>query len=65
MRILIVEDDVELRESLQHQLKNQGFAIDVADNGVDAEFMGDEEPRYAQATLRYERACLNNHLHPL
>ncbi len=44
MRLLLVEDDVELRQSLQQQLTKEGFAIDVADNGVDAEFMGDEEP---------------------
>ena len=44
MRLLLVEDDVELSQSLQQQLSKEGFAVDVADNGVDAEFMGDEEP---------------------
>ncbi len=44
MRLLLVEDDAELSKSLHQQLKKEGFAIDVADNGVDAEFMGDEEP---------------------
>ena len=44
MRLLLVEDDAELSQSLHKQLSREGFAIDVADNGVDAEFMGDEEP---------------------
>ena len=44
MRLLLVEDDAELSQSLQRQLKKEGFAVDVADNGIDAEFMGDEEP---------------------
>lgn len=44
MRLLLVEDDAELSQSLHQQLKKQGFAVDVADNGIDAEFMGDEEP---------------------
>lgn len=44
MRLLLVEDDVELSQNLQQQLKKEGFAVDVADNGVDAEFMGNEEP---------------------
>jgi DNA-binding response OmpR family regulator len=44
MRLLLVEDDQALSQTLSHQLKKQGFAVDVADNGVDAEFMGDEVP---------------------
>jgi len=44
MRLLLVEDDAELSQSLQQQLKKKGFAVDVTDNGIDAEFMGDEEP---------------------
>lgn len=44
MRLLLVEDDTELSQSLYKQLTKEGFAIDVADNGIDAEFMGDEEP---------------------
>jgi len=44
MRLLLVEDDAELGQSLYQQLKKEGFAVDVADNGIDAEFMGDEEP---------------------
>ncbi len=44
MRLLLVEDDAQLRKNLFQQLKKEGFAVDVADNGVDAEFMGQEEP---------------------
>lgn len=44
MRLLLVEDDAELSQSLSQSLKKEGFAVDIADNGVDAEFMGDEEP---------------------
>ena len=44
MRLLLVEDDAELSQSLYQQLKKEGFAVDAADNGIDAEFMGDEEP---------------------
>ncbi len=44
MRILVVEDDASLAQRLKEDLKRAGFAVDVVDNGVDAEFMGDEEP---------------------
>ncbi len=44
MRLLLVEDDAELVERLSENLVRQGFAVDHADNGIDAEFMGDMEP---------------------
>ncbi len=44
MRLLLVEDDAELAGRLSAALAHQGFAVDHADNGVDAEFMGDMEP---------------------
>ncbi len=44
MRLLLVEDDRLLAESLRADLEHRGFAVDLADNGVDAEFMGDVEP---------------------
>jgi len=44
VRILMVEDDEALSSSLKKELKNSGFAVDVVANGIDAEFMGDEEP---------------------
>lgn len=44
MRILVVEDDEQLSANLKKDLKQSGFVADVADNGIDGEFMGDEEP---------------------
>lgn len=44
MRILLVEDDINLSAPLKQQLVKAGFAVDVADNGIDAEFMGSENP---------------------
>ncbi|WP_198262891.1 response regulator transcription factor [sulfur-oxidizing endosymbiont of Gigantopelta aegis] len=43
MRLLLVEDDIELTDTLHKALISKGFAVDVVHNGVDAEFMGDEE----------------------
>ncbi len=43
MRLLLVEDDVDLGQQLKQDLARSGFAVDLVDNGVDAEFMGDEE----------------------
>lgn len=44
MRLLLVEDDKLLTASLKKALEQQGFAVDLADNGVDGEFMGEHEP---------------------
>ena len=44
MRVLLVEDDETLSQSLARDLGKAGYAVDTADNGIDAEFMGDEEP---------------------
>ena len=43
MRVLVVEDDPELSQQIKKDLSKSGYAVDVADNGVDGEFMGDEE----------------------
>jgi len=40
MKILIVEDDDELREYLQVALRAEGFEVDVADNGLDGLNLG-------------------------
>ncbi|HEC18162.1 MAG TPA: response regulator transcription factor [Gammaproteobacteria bacterium] len=42
MRLLLVEDDVVLAEGLKADLSRAGFAVDVAHDGVDGEFMGNE-----------------------
>jgi two-component system, OmpR family, response regulator len=44
MRLLLVEDDAELVAHLKPALLQAGFAVDLADNGVDGEYLGDEEP---------------------
>ena len=35
MRVLMIEDDRDLAESLSWGLKAEGYVVDVADNGVD------------------------------
>ena len=44
MRLLIVEDDADLGSSLKRELERQGFAVDWQANGVDGQFMGEQEP---------------------
>ena len=43
MRILLVEDDPQLRSLLNAGLTAAGYAVDEADNGRDAHFLGDTE----------------------
>jgi two-component system OmpR family response regulator len=42
MRLLLVEDDNDLVISLRRDLERAGYAVDTADNGVDAEYLGKE-----------------------
>lgn len=42
MRLLLVEDDSLLSDSLKQDLERQGYAVDLAENGRDALFMGTE-----------------------
>jgi len=42
VRLLLVEDDTALVKTLKPALQRAGFAVDVADNGIDAEFLGNE-----------------------
>jgi DNA-binding response OmpR family regulator len=44
MRILLVEDDNRLSSRLRDDLSRRGYAVDLADNGVDAQHRGSEEP---------------------
>jgi len=44
MRLLIVEDDPVLGAALKKHLERQGFAVDLADNGLDGEVLGRNEP---------------------
>ena len=42
MRLLLAEDDQVLLASLKKDLQSAGYAVDIADNGVDAEYLGNE-----------------------
>ncbi|MEJ2392665.1 MAG: response regulator, partial [Gammaproteobacteria bacterium] len=42
MRLLLVEDDTVLVQSLRKSLQQAGYAVDLAENGIDAEYLGDE-----------------------
>ena len=44
MRILLVEDDIRLVESLGGQLRGEGFAVDVSTDGVEGLYVGEEFP---------------------
>ncbi len=44
MRVLIVEDDVDLNRQLRSSLADAGYAVDGAEDGEEAHFMGDTEP---------------------
>ena len=39
MRLLLAEDDHDLVAILKKDLEIAGYAVDVADNGVDAEYL--------------------------
>ena len=43
MRILLVEDEPLLRAQLRAGLQEAGYAVDEADNGRDAQFLGETE----------------------
>jgi len=43
MKLLLVEDDATLVERLRPLLQKAGYAIEVADNGIDGEFLGEQE----------------------
>ncbi len=42
MRLLLAEDDDDLVAILKKDLQTAGYAVDVANNGVDAEYLGNE-----------------------
>ena len=43
MRILVVEDDPDLRRQLSDALSQSGYAVDLAADGEDGHFLGDTE----------------------
>ncbi len=44
MRVLLVEDDAALSANLLRALSTAGYAVDLAEEGVHAEFLGRTEP---------------------
>jgi two-component system OmpR family response regulator len=44
MRILVVEDDINLNRQLADALKEAGYVVDVAFDGEEGHFLGDTEP---------------------
>ena len=44
MRLLIVEDEPALRDTLAQQFRAAGFAVDLAADGIEGEFSGKEYP---------------------
>ena len=44
MRILVVEDDINLNRQLKEALTEGGYAVDVAFDGEEGHFLGDTEP---------------------
>ena len=43
MRLLLVEDDSRLAEGIASDLRQAGFAVDTASDGIDAEYLGREQ----------------------
>jgi len=39
MKLLVVEDEIDLLENIADGLRHSGYAVDTADNGIDAEEM--------------------------
>jgi DNA-binding response OmpR family regulator len=44
MRLLLAEDDAALSAQLKAELQRAGFAVDIVCDGVDAQYMGEQEP---------------------
>jgi two-component system response regulator PhoP len=44
VRILLIEDDQRLRDSLTSQLREAGFAVDASADGIEGLYLGEEFP---------------------
>lgn len=44
MRVLVVEDDVNLNRQIKDALSDSGYVVDVAFDGEEGHFLGDTEP---------------------
>ncbi|MCC7485824.1 MAG: response regulator transcription factor [Burkholderiales bacterium] len=51
MRVLVVEDEPTLAAQLAEGLGAEGYAVDLARDGVDAHFQGDDESRPHDAVI--------------
>src|SRR5918999_6135362 len=60
MRVLVVEDEARLAAGLRNGLEAEGFAVDVALDGVDGLWMGREVP-YAAIVLDVMLPGLSGH----
>ncbi len=43
LKLLLIEDDVELVGRLTKVLQNAGYALEHADNGIDGQFLGEDD----------------------
>jgi len=43
LKLLLVEDDLDLVKNLKPVLKKAGYAVEQVDNGIDGQFLGEEE----------------------
>ena len=44
MRILVVEDDPNLKNQIKQSLEDNGYSVDSAMDGEEGHFLGDTEP---------------------
>ncbi|MEO8598777.1 MAG: response regulator, partial [bacterium] len=44
MRVLIVEDNIEIARQIKTVLLEQGYAVDLAPDGREGKFLGETEP---------------------
>ena len=43
MHLLLIEDDAALSQGIKTDLEQAGFVVDAVDNGIDGEFLGNED----------------------
>jgi DNA-binding response OmpR family regulator len=43
LRVLLIEDDTDLVNSLKPRLHREGYVVEIANNGIDGQFLGEEE----------------------
>src|SRR6185295_13427579 len=44
MRVLVVEDEPDLRRQLVSALEDAGYAVDQAEDGEEGQYLGENEP---------------------